>query len=498
MEISYRPQTLTDFLGNDEQKKVMDAFLKDTSHTGGHIIKDTKKGGGGGKKEKNRNSMIIIAPSGMGKTTFCDLFFSQYDVFVIRPFYELFSCHRQFVEFLESSIRTVNILKSKQQKVIFLDDVDILFSNDRYSSTYIQSLIDRIREQRLPIKVIITCSVDDERKLCDFKKTTNVLKLESPSLLDCQRVVMGLLQQPDHPSVTCQSKESKEYTHSTKSLPPAKFCDALGLTSIIKILKCNLRSIVSNLHMFKTFATEEEKDHQKFHNLNIFEACKAILDSNQQNNISATHLSDASLITLILYDNIRSYMDMYYAPKLDPYLSGFHSVLDAYVFGSQVEANAYDNCCWQNIEAANYIKLGAISLFQNSMKKTIKRNKNKNKNDERVFQIQYTTITTRACQHYSNTKKLQKYSSNIGLSCDNVRLMCEVAFENQKKDVYRKHIRYSEIAEESILISNYIRNICHPQNHVFSQKLRRIWKINITKGNIPKSKVSVCRRLSKK
>lgn len=460
MNCIYEPETLEAFLGNQEQKDYMVRFLERDSddEVNGLIDTNSKDVKRPSKKGKNKNSVIIIAPSGMGKTTFCNLLFSKYDMFVVRPFYELFSSHRQLVDFIESSIRTSNILKSRQQKVIFLDDIDILFANDRYSSGYIQNMINEIDKQMLPIKVIITCSIDEERKLCDLKKTTESIKLDPPSLYECQCVVKRIL---------LGEEDEKE--------DPSIYCDHKGVTSLIQVLKCNLRSILSNLHMFKTFVTSEEKEYQTFHNLNIFETCLHILDNAHDPEVNARNrliapTADASLITLIMYDNLRNYLEENYVLNTRKYLEGYTSVLKAFVFGSVVEANAYDLCSWKNIESANLIKLGSIHSFQNTLEL-------KQKSHRKYSPIQYTTITTRASQHYSNTKKMQRYSSKIGLSCDNVRLMCEVAFENQKKDVYRKHVKYSNISEESIMMNNYIRNVCNPSYDVFSRKMMRVYKI---------------------
>ena len=494
MDFRYIPTHIDDFLGNQAQKQCMLEFLNDKIHTchdtackpeysdsmvstidiSSDLYPEIKI-----KRRKNTkkkpSSIIVLAPSGMGKTTFCELLFAHYDVFVIKPFYELFNCHNQLIDYLESSIRTVNILKSRQQKVIFLDDIDILFSNDRYSSCYIQRLINRINTEMLPIKVIITCSIHEERKLCDLKKISSSIKLDSPSLAECQKVVRNLLK---------GEGEDDE------------FCDKMGITSLIKVLKFNLRSIISNLHMFSTFAIDKERKHQRYSNLNIFETCQLILDS--AHDIDVTNgdtnlpVSDTSLISLILYDNLRPYMQHNYALRTRTYLEGFIHVLNTYVFGSIIEANAYDMCSWKNVETANFVKIGAIQMFlrtqtkkdlQKTTQKTRKgirgneMNETNNTKQVRSNTIQYTTITTRASQHYSNARKMEKYASKLDVDCNNVRLMCEVAFEAERQYVYRKHVKYSRSSEESILMNNYIRNICHPHNKVFSKRMLNVFKI---------------------
>lgn len=487
MNLTYNPTHLDDFLGNADQKRRLIEFLNDIPctydepSTGDDMVGtiDVSEGPASNIKIKRRkkakkrvSSIIVLAASGMGKTTLCELLFARYDVFVVKPFYELFSCHKQLIEYLESSIRTVNILKSRQKKVIFLDDVDILFSNDRYSSCYIQSLINRINSEMLPIKVVITCSIHEERKLCDLKKTSPCVKLESPSVAECQRVVRNLLERG---------------TNSTRfgDMTDSEYCDRNGITTLIQVMKCNLRSIISNLHLFATYEINEEKKHQRYTNLNVFEICQLILDSAHDVRVgdgnTSLPISDTSLISLILYDNLRPYIQHNYAMTTKTYLQGFIRVLKAYVFGSIIEANAYDVCSWKNVETANYIKLGAIQIFQQSQ---IKKNRwNERPKASRAMPIQYTTITTRASQHYSNARKMEKYASRLGMSCDNVRLMCEVAFETERQCVYRKHIKYSRFSEESIFMNNYIRNICHPQNSVFSKKMHKVYKMNGMNGN---------------
>ena len=73
------------------------------------------------------------------------------------------------------------IIDKAKLKIIFLDDVDILFSQDRYANNYIQEIITKSKPN---VKVIMTCSASEERKTTDVKKKSSMVRLSTNTYQD--------------------------------------------------------------------------------------------------------------------------------------------------------------------------------------------------------------------------------------------------------------------------------------------------------------------------
>lgn len=152
----YSCNSISDFLENDNQKKEFYSFLlTNTSNA-------------------NKRVVIILGGSGYGKTTFCENIFRDIECSkhfsFIRPIYEHLQTHKEFSHFIETSINTFNILNFNQRnKLLFLDDVDILFTINRQASKYILDLVKNLKNTP-HLRIVMTCSISEEKKVSDMKK----------------------------------------------------------------------------------------------------------------------------------------------------------------------------------------------------------------------------------------------------------------------------------------------------------------------------------------
>lgn len=430
--------TIRKHTGNVDAKKLFRAFLN--------------------SKER---CVIILGASGLGKTTFCNLFFEQFDYNVIRPFYELFNSHKEFATFLENSINNNDIV-NKKRKILFLDDIDVLFTTDRYASSYINTLLQSLTKIQTKkrnqnqnqnqsqyninedLKIVITCNINDEKRLSDLKKKNRIIRLRAPSFDECHAYIIW-------------------YIEKSK----IKLRENTNITDLILAMGCNIRNILINLKMFCKDGEREKKckDH------NIFEICHSILSEPylELNDLNCKLSLDPTLISYILFDNFKQYIHRNYDCTDEIYFQGLSYIMKCYIYGSILETHMYNSCSsWNIIEGANLIKCGSIKLLQSSLNI-----KNKIQNDrESNLVSNYTIIPTRSSQHFSLLRKLQKYVSYYDIDIENAFLSFEVMYLKMKMKKNKKEV-YSSISDELTLINVYINNICQEDVNPFGKKMIR-------------------------
>jgi len=127
------------------------------------------------------NACVVIGASASGKTRYCLDALNGTDFLNLE--YEEIDSHADLVKRITNYITTpkrISILDAfkniNSMRTIFLDDVDILFSLDRFANGYIQESIKKYPH----VKFLITCSTSEERKVTDIKKKAIVVRLLAP------------------------------------------------------------------------------------------------------------------------------------------------------------------------------------------------------------------------------------------------------------------------------------------------------------------------------
>jgi energy-coupling factor transporter ATP-binding protein EcfA2 len=222
----------------------------------------------------SRESLLIIAPSGSGKTTAClSLFDTCKDTIrFLRPCYDVIRNHQDFVEivenFLYSSLSAAN--DTSLFPSLFLDDIDILFSQDRYSSGFIKNLIG----QRT-CSVIMTCSSGQERRATEIKKICKIVRPKLPDVVTLCKLV---------------------------GADPAN--DDVQRT--IKTLNYNVAMVLQ----FYNTGLVDTGEHLMYHDKNIYEIVQCIFTNKDRGiqDIEIAIAHDPTLISFIMYDNYKEYM----------------------------------------------------------------------------------------------------------------------------------------------------------------------------------------------
>lgn len=390
------------FVGNERQKLQFHSFLNNDSE----------------------KLMILISESGLGKTSFCNFIFSFYKFNVIRPFYESFSSHKEFVTFINNVVNVADIV-NRNQKVIMFDDVEVIIMNDRYFLTYLQNLVKSICKGNVNIKIVITCTTKEEKRLGDIRKKNKVIRLEPPSFEDC-----------------------KMYLLKRNILNTVKINEQI-LNDLIDVSNHNIQSIMSKINLY--FLNSDVQ----YVKQNVFEICKTICynPSLDVKDLNILLSNDPILISYIIYDNIKSFILNSYEIDEELYLSGLSYIQNCYINSSIIESYAYNNCSWNFIEIINLIKCFSIRILQNKLKPKLKLDHSTN--DDMV----YTNITTRSSQHYSNLRKYKKLNNVIHFTPENTVTMFEI-FHLKNKKCFTDEM------------NTYINNICDKNINPYSKNIK--------------------------
>lgn len=358
---------LSDFLGNYQQKKTFKTFLESTSET----------------------FALIIGANGVGKTTFVMAGINEKELKCIRPDYDQFNTHKDFVNYISSFTNTSFISNSlkidKDPKIIFIDDINILISQNRYGLVYIEELCDKLSKQN-QTKLIVSINIEDEKKISDLKKNKHILiKLNNPPINECLSFILDHL-----------DKNGYEVEEEL-------------LFDIIKVHNCNLRSIFTNL-VNEDYCKE---DNDVYQDKNIFDIIETLFkrSENNINDIEIGISSDPTLISLIMYDNYKDYYFHYFKNNKKTIDNGFSFVNKNYVDASIMESEAYKNNDQMLIDWANLIKCASIRFVYNSSIRKI--------TPKTDIHMKYTTILSRLSQYFSNVKKQNKYNGEYDINVSN-------------------------------------------------------------------------------
>jgi molybdopterin-guanine dinucleotide biosynthesis protein len=314
----------------------------------------------------NEHSLLIIGPSGSGKTHICNEALQKWahEYLILRPDYNEFSVHKAFKDTITNFLKVNNItqLLCKKRKLLFLDDVDILFNNDRYASCFIKQIL----KESFDKKILLTCSCLEERKISDIRKLIdNIVYIQPPQLEDI---------------LECLTNHHIDTTDKDK------------LKDLAETFQYNMRACMLNIHM----SDEHVEDHVLHIDKNICDLVHHILTKplnlQQLDYIIST---DPVLISYIMYDNFYKFLNKkLYTHTITPFLD----ITKTFATCSLLETQCKND---QNIlDICNLCKCMKIKQYHMSQ----------------TGQVLYTTILNKLTTYYSNIKRINELQSTSHLS----------------------------------------------------------------------------------
>lgn len=370
--------------------------------------------------ESSQLYLLVIGPSGAGKTTACQLALEEWgrQYQVMRPVYEEFQNHKDLVDHLEKFVKVRNMLEifENRPKLLFLDDIDTLISQDRFANVYIQSLVDMLRERG--IKLLMTCTSGHEKKVADIKKKVLVTRIVNPSVAGTARHL--------------RQKYGVELLDSGIS-------DS-SLTKYIQSMNANIRSCEMNLELLlhgSEDTIEEEGVSRIAFDKNICDVVATIFGAKSlpAKDLDVCLSEDPTLISYIMYENCHKLLCN--RPDAHALIS---RIIDAYVVGSIMETSMYIKNDWFLHDACNLYRCGMVKSICGSVTPPA---------------ITYTTITTRASNYYNMIKRVGEHQAVCNTSFAAIQRYHEIETGRiaiRSQTFGRRH-------KEDSGINNYIKRV---------------------------------------
>jgi DNA polymerase III delta prime subunit len=333
--------------------------------------------------------MLILGPSGSGKSTLVKLAMKEYNYDIL----EVHGGEAEDMKTLKSLIdnfsnnKTIESFFSKREKIVFIDDVDILIACDRNGNSFLMNFVESIiNSPSSKISFIMTASTSEEKKLTELKKKVEVFRISNPNIRDVFVYVSDILE-----------KEKIDYQ-------PEK------LLKLIESHNNNIRNVLNNLHQMNYSSEELRKEKQKrlLFDANIFDVVKKVY--NQKMSFSDFYIiSDNNLIPLLLYENYQNELFKTRQRKSkDVYISMITNILDAFIDSDVIEHHMYKNTDWSLFDLVTILRCGPINWNINN----IERKKASYNTDNYVF----TQLLTKNALRCNYGKRLAVLKDNIKVS----------------------------------------------------------------------------------
>lgn len=288
-----------------------------------------------------RNIMCVLGPDGCGKSSLCQSLLDK--------------CKKQVLELGKDSLNgsdlqtvlknfannmTIESYMNKKDKVVFIDDLDILTNIDKLILSKILSANKLLKSKG--IKVLMTCNINDERKVNDNAKEIDSCKLGYPYVKDAYVYIMTALD-------SCKIEYDPE-----------------KLLVVVQKCKGNIRDAAVNM-----YSTDEDlrlkAQEAAFKDLNNFELTKRILQKKYTMlELESFLRGDPGVVPFMLYENIADELDTngkFKKGKGNATLIDLYSNMnDMYVQASAFEDKAYNALDWQFLSYANILKMYSVHL----------------------------------------------------------------------------------------------------------------------------------------
>lgn len=334
----------------------------------------------------------IVGPSGCGKSTFCELLMSDHSWDILRIKSTAIDDVKGLVKLIDNFVshRSIESFMCKKQKVVFLDDVDMLMCADRGVSSAIMTFVNDHRKvdkvdkvDKSTVSIIMTCSVSEERKLSDLKKKIDIIRLYNPSPKDALVRVINVL-----------DKEGLAY-------------DAAKVLKLAEAHGGNIRGIMMNLHLLDDDgALTDEKRQKLMFDTTPFEMTRRMLTLPCRTK-DMRAISDNNLVPLLMYEN---YPTELFSNRMKQSRSKYYemvsTILDRTVHAEALERYMFCNTDWDLWEPVSILKCGSINMILN----TIDRKKSR-KDDN----LQFTQALTKSATRHNYNRRLMDYKEELGV-----------------------------------------------------------------------------------
>lgn len=406
------PKTVDKFVSNKFQIKSINEFLDID-------------------RKSVKNILCIIGPDGCGKTTLCNLIFNKNNKQVLEIGKDNLASSdiKQVLQNFANNM-TIDSMLLKKNKVVFVDDIDILMNIDRIVLSKIISLDKVLKNKK--IKVVLTCNINDEKKINENNKNIDIVKLSYPSYKDSYAYIMN-----------CFNDNDIEH-------------DPKQLLDVSQKCKGNIREIILNLET-NTNDLDEKCTQDAFKDLNNFEITKKIFQKKYSKaDLDYFQQTDIGIIPYMLYENVPDELDANYKFKRGKssvsLIDYYTNINNAFIEASIFEEKAYSSLDWQYYEYANILKMNSIHLTLQSLEQRASNKDVKYRFSQMLSKTSHRNILAKKMKEVSNENNV---SNMMVLNAIDVQTQHNISNENEQKTKKASKQSSSQSSEITSLITTF-------------------------------------------
>lgn len=381
------PKTVDKFVANKLQVKAVSEFLSSI-----------------GQVSTKNNIICLLGPDGCGKTTICHLLLKKFNKQVLEIGKDsLVGSDIKVLLHNFANNMTIDGLLFKREKVVLIDDIDILMSIDKLVFSKILSANKVLRQKN--IKVVLTSNLGEERKLNEHSKEVDVVKLVHPFYKDSYAYLMN-----------CFNVNDIEH-------------DPAVLLEVAIKCKGSIREIVLNLQATaESLAAKMSED--AFKDLNNFEVTRKILSkAYKKEDLDCYQRGDLGVVPYMLYENLPDELDANYKMAKGPtksLIDYYSRVNDAFVEASRFEEKAYSSLDWQFLTYGNMLKMSSIhSVLSDIDKKAVNKD----------VKYRFSQLLSKTSHKNIMAKKVKGLSNSANMSKMTIVNAVDVQTQSTQKDV---------------------------------------------------------------
>lgn len=365
-----------------------------------------------------KKPVLILGPPGSGKTLILETYVKEngYNVLQISK-----DTIQQFTVFVKNE--TIQSFFDKRKKGVIIDNIDILMQGNEKNSFSIGHILDMCKLAiSLDIDIFITCNSNEEKKITDIKKISEIIRISFPSPKDTFLYLMNIF---DKESITYNSEKllslCTKYNGCIRECTEQFFCG----NDKVNVVSC-------------------------FRNASIFEVVQKLLEGDEINQYDIRYLidDDATMKSFLLFENIPDEIHIHRCPKeIQSAISLYSKILEKYISSTILEYHmlqSYDWWFWDVIYMLRF--LGAKETLGNI---------------ERVMATKNTQKNMRLSQLLSKTSHKQIFNKRLksayeGLSLENKLILAD----NEQKTKTEKERKNTLNSHECNFINTYSKYFC--------------------------------------
>jgi len=448
------------------------------------------------KKELVPKVLLIIGPTGIGKTILADIILKEYNYEKIELNSTDLRSQKKIGDFLKKSLTYKNVIDmfndGNKPVGILLDEIDticklsdkggfteflsILKQNEKYE-TLQKNKLDKKKVKKTKILVDdyikiynpIICTSNDisDKKITELKKYSEVIYLETPTNEELICIMDDIY-----------SKNNKKITNNVKvDIIEYSKRDIRRLIMILEDLFIMSKDGTINKELFEQF---KKAYCEKKEEIQLIDSTKSLII--KKLSIKECELLfdiDCLLIPLMLYHNSINFIkNIDDTPKKK--LSVYKNVLESLCIHDTIQTNIFEVQDWD--ELYNFASLYGSYIPNYYM------NELKSKKNDKKIDIQFTSLLNKISQMYVNKKLLNSAKFSIGkinLDLDELIYLTQIMseyFENYKESTNSSNDQEDdEDNQENDLEDNinYTKNSKIPYNDSKLIKFMNRYSINI-------------------